>query len=120
VGADKEKGELRSLAVRAEGSGVLLTHPMRDMLWTLAQHKYGWTHVSRHGGQLQVADGLVRRDLAYWSDEAHRNRNSYSPILIATPAGKAEIARRWPVSPFALGTYSPQLGGWTPVEGEAA
>lgn len=95
--------------------GVQLTAPMRDLLWTVAQHKYGWTHVSRHRGQLQVADALVRRGLVAWGP--HDGRDYHHPIIAATPAGLFEIGRRWPVSPYYLGTYDHQPGGWTPREG---
>jgi hypothetical protein len=92
-----------------------LTVAQRDLLWTVAQHKYGWTHVSRHRGQLQVADALVRRGLVHWGSHG---RDHHSPTIVATPfTGRQEILRRWPVSPFALGTYDHQPGGWTPREG---
>lgn len=93
---------------------ILLSHPMRDLLWTVGQHKYGWTHVSRHGGGLQVADALVRRGLVQWG--AH-GRDHHHPTISATFAGTLEIERRWPVSPYALGTYEHQPNGWDPVEG---
>lgn len=98
-----------------------LSHPMRYLLWHVAQHKYGWTHVSRHGGQLQVADGLVRRGLVEWGSNG---REDHHPIIVATDAGRAEIALRWPVAPFILKTYDWRAvrethGEWTPVEGVA-
>lgn len=96
--------------------GHLLSHPMRDLLWRVAQHKYGWTYVSRHRGQLQVADGLVRRGLAEWG-HGNNARSGSSPRIVATDDGVKEIERRWPVSPLALGTYDHQPGGWTPREG---
>jgi hypothetical protein len=40
-----------------------LTAPMCDLLWKVAQHEYGWAHVFRYGGELQVADALERRGL---------------------------------------------------------
>lgn len=91
-----------------------LSVPQRDLLWNVAQHKYGWTHASRYGGQLQVADALVRRGLVTYGGH---DRNHSSPTIVATDEGRAEIERRWPVSPFVLGTYSHQPGGWTPPEG---
>jgi hypothetical protein len=94
-----------------------LTVPQRDLLWTVAQHKYGWTHVSRHKGQLQVAEALIRRGLVKAS-QTHDWR--WQPIIVATDEGRAEIARRWPVSPFNLGTYEHQPGSWTPREGVIA
>lgn len=97
--------------------GVHLTELMRNLLWTVAQHKYGWCHVSRHGGMLQVADALAARGLVEYG---RHSRDDHAPTIVATDAGKAEIERRWPVSPFALGTYEHQPGGWTPVEGVAA
>jgi hypothetical protein len=39
---------------------------------------------------------------------------------VSRHTGRAEIERRWPVSPFALGTYEHQSGGWMPREGVAA
>lgn len=92
---------------------------MRDLLWTVAQHKHGWAHVSRHRGQLQVADGLVRRGLVVWGRD-HHDRDGHQPIVIATPAGLLEIGKRWPVSPYWLGTYEHQPEGWDPKEGRRA
>lgn len=86
-----------------------LSVPMRDLLWTVAQMQYGWAHVYRFGGQLQVADALVRRGLVEWG---RNGREHPDPRVVATEAGKAEIARRWPVSPFILGTYDEPPGGW--------
>lgn len=94
-----------------------LSEPQRDLLWTVAQHKYGWGHVSRHRGQLQVAKALVRRGLVRWSSIGEHHDRSVHPIVVATDAGKDEMARRWPVSPFVLGTYERQPGGWTSREG---
>ncbi len=92
-----------------------LTEPMRRMLWAVAQHKYGWTHARRYGGELQVADGLVRRGLV----EFGRNgRDHADPRVVATDKGRAEIERLWPVSPFVLATYEPQPGGWTALKGD--
>lgn len=98
---------------------MTLSPAMCDLLWTVAQHKYGWTHVSRHNGQLQVADGLVRRGFVAYGDD-HRARDSYRPVIYALPLGAVEIGRRWPVSPYHLGTYEHQMGGWTPRKGVAA
>jgi peptidoglycan/xylan/chitin deacetylase (PgdA/CDA1 family) len=100
----------------ATTSGRSLSLSMREMLWTIAQHKYGWTHVSRHGGELQVADALIRRELVEWGSH---DRDHSSPIIVATEAGKAEIARLFPISPFVLGTYDWRAvrathGEWTP------
>lgn len=92
-------------------STVLLSHPMRRLLWEIAQHKYGWRYISRHRGQLQVAEGLERRGLVYLK------RDASDSVAVATPAGMLEIQRRWPVSPFALGTYEHQPNGWDPEEG---
>jgi hypothetical protein len=94
-----------------------LSDAQRDLLWRVAQHKYGWTHVSRHGGQLQVAEALIRRGLVKPSG-THDWR--WQTIIVATPEGKAEIERRWPLSPFALGTYEHQPSGWTPPTGPQA
>jgi hypothetical protein len=93
-----------------------LTKPMRYLLWTVAQHKYGWSHVARRGGQLQVADALVRRGLVEWV-EPFNGRGSHAPEIKATELGRAEIKRRWPISPFVLGSYEPQPGGWQAPDG---
>lgn len=95
-----------------------LTVPMRDLLWQVAQHKYGWTYPGRHGGRLQVADALVRRGLVRWLALAPRDH--HHAVITATPVGYLEIVRRWPVSPYVLNTYEPQPGGWTPREGVVA
>jgi hypothetical protein len=98
---------------------VRLSDPQRDLLWIIAQHKYGWAHCPRHdaGHRFQVAQALARRGLVEITDDGN-------PRCSATPLGRAEIERRFPVSPFALGTYDHQPGGWTPrhgvVEPEAA
>lgn len=93
-----------------------LTKPQRYMLWTVAQHKYGWSHVSRRGGELQVAAALIRRGLIEWV-EPHNGPDSHAPEIKATELGLAEIRRRWPISPYALGTYEPQPGGWQQPDG---
>jgi hypothetical protein len=96
----------------AEVTAVRLTIPMRDLLWQVAQHKYGWTHVIRYGGPLQTADALVRRGLVEWGTNG---REHTDPRIVATDLGRAEIKERWPISPFVLGTYESQPGGWTPL-----
>jgi hypothetical protein len=88
-----------------------LTEAQRDLLWTVAQHKYGWTHCSNLGRRvrtLQTARALERRGLVTVDATRHH------PTCAATDAGRNEIARRWPVSPFVLGTYEHQPGGWDP------
>jgi hypothetical protein len=95
---------------------VDLSIPMRLKFWTVAQHKYGWSHVSRHKGEVQVADALVRRGLVEYV-EPHNGRDSHIPEIAATDAGRAEIQRRWPASPFAHGTYEPQPNGWQKPDG---
>lgn len=85
-----------------------LSEAGNDLLWTVAQHKYGWAHVSNRGGRqrtLQTAEALARRGLV-------TIRYRSNPVCVATDAGRAEIARRWPVSPFNLGTYAHQPEGW--------
>ena len=91
-----------------------LSNAMRDLLWRVAQHKYGWTCVQRYRGEPQVAAALVRRGLVTLAGPSHAR------VIFATGAGLAEITRRWPVSPFVLGTYQHQPGGWTPREGVGA
>jgi hypothetical protein len=86
---------------------------MRYLLWKVAQHKYGWTYVSRHRGGLQIADALLARGLVCYGASG---RDTH-PSIEATTAGRAEIERRWPISPFALGTYEDQPGGWQQPDG---
>lgn len=94
-----------------------LTEPMRDLLWVIAQHKYGWAHCPNVGRErrFQVAEALERRGLV----DIDRSQ-SHMPTCAVTPEGRMEILRRWPVSPYILGTYEHQPGGWTPREGAAA
>lgn len=95
-----------------------LSDAQRDLLWTVAQHKYGWAHcpnISRTVRRMQTAKALERRGLVTID-----NSHPHNPSCSATPEGRAEIERRWPVSPYALGTYDHQPGGWTPREGVAA
>jgi hypothetical protein len=92
---------------------VRLSDPMRYLLWRVAQHKYGWSYVPRSTGQMQTAQGLERRGLVTL------DMSGSDPSITATEAGFHEIERRWPVSPFALGTYDHQPNGWDPPEGRA-
>lgn len=98
-----------------QGKQGTLTEPMRHLLWTVAQHKYGWAHCPNVYGRirrLQTAQALERRGLVTVDvDRPHL------PMCSATDAGREEIERRWPASPFVLGTYERQPGGWTPLEG---
>jgi hypothetical protein len=85
---------------------------MRDLLWTVAQHKYGWAHCPNVGAserRYQIAQALERRGLV-----AVDRSQPHMPTCSATEKGRAEIERRWPVSPYILGTYDHQPGGWTP------
>jgi hypothetical protein len=94
---------------------IVMTAPMRALLWLIAQHKYGWAHCMNYGRQIrrfQTAEALERRGLV-----AIDRSQPQMPTCSATDAGRSEIERRWPVSPFALGTYDHQPGGWTPLEG---
>lgn len=91
-----------------------LTAPMFDLMYTVAQHKYGWTYVRRYGGGQQIADGLERRGLVTM------DREKTYPTITATDAGRRYIERYWPVSPFALNTYEHQPNGWTPRAGVLA
>ena len=90
---------------------MILSRRGGDLLWTVAQHKYGWAFVGRHRGGLQVADALVRRGLLAY-DEANP-RDCPDPVVVATEAGAREIGRRWPAAPFVLGTYDSPPGGWS-------
>jgi hypothetical protein len=91
-----------------------LTVPMRDLLLTIAQHKYGWAYCPNHGSirRLQTAEALERRGLVAI------DRSHVDPHCSATDAGRALIERLWPVSPFILRTYAHQPDGWTPREAE--
>lgn len=85
-------------------SGMKLTEAGRHKLWQVGQHKYGWCHVSRFRGELQVTNGLVRRGLVEYV-LPHNGPDSHVPEVKATAAGRAEIERRWPTAPYALGSY---------------
>lgn len=100
---------------RSLSRGVHLSHPMRDLLWKIAQHKYGWAHCPNleRVRRFQTAEALERRGLVTID-----RSQPHMPTCSATDAGRAEIERRWPVSPFALGTYEHQPGGWTPRDGQ--
>lgn len=95
-----------------------LTDSMRDLLWTIAQHKYGWAHCPNHGGRVRRFQtavalerrGLVRIDLT----------KPHMPTCSPTAAGLIVIRTEWPISPYVLGTYDHQPGGWTPREGVTA
>lgn len=96
---------------------MTLTAAQRDLLWHVAQHKYGWAHCPNIAGRvrrLQVAEALERRGLV----TIDRTR-PHMPTCEATAEGRAEIERLFPVSPYVLGTYDHQHGGWTPREGVA-
>ena len=88
-----------------------LTQPMRDLLWIVAQHKYGWAHCPNAGRErrLQVAQALERRGLV----DVDLSK-PHMPTCSVTPEGRMEILDRWPVSPYILSTYEHQPGGWTP------
>lgn len=95
-----------------------LTDAQLDLLWVIAQHKYGWAHcpnVGRRVRRFQVAEALERRGLV----EIDRSQ-PHMPTCSATAAGLREIELYWPTSPYVLGTYDHQPGGWTPREGVAA
>jgi len=88
-----------------------LTVPQVKLLWRVAQHKYGWAHVYRgfSCNETRTAEVLIRRGLVRWGDNG---RDCTDPHIVATDSGRAEILEHWPVSPFALGTYEEQPGGW--------
>lgn len=100
------------------GSPSLFSVAQRRLLWTVAQHKYGWCHCPHgfgSGDRFRTAEALGRRGLV-----AIDRSKPHMPTCSATDAGRAEIERLFPVSPFALGTYDHQPGGWTPIEGVAS
>lgn len=86
-----------------------------DLLWTIAQHKYGWAHCPNVAGRvrrLQTAESLEWRGLVTID-----RSQPHMPTCSATEAGRGEITLRWPVSPYILGTYDHQPNGWDPREG---
>ncbi|MBS3928023.1 MAG: hypothetical protein KGZ65_06125 [Sphingomonadales bacterium] len=85
---------------------IEFTEAMAELLWAIAQHKYGWTHIRSQD------DRLAARELERlgWATIHHDKQ-----IISATDAGKEEIVRRWPVTPYGLGTYDEQPSGWTPL-----
>lgn len=85
-------------------AALKLSEPMTELLGRIAGHKYAWTYVSRHNGEMQVADALVRRGLAEWG-EVHGRDHRDSPQLAATEDGLALFRRAWPRSPAALERY---------------
>lgn len=107
-----ESGSQHPLASSASAQGSPLTAPMRRLLWTIAQHKYGWAHCIRQFGanRFKTAEALERRGLVTI------DADPYGPTCSATDAGRAVIAELFPVSPFVLRTYEHQAGGWTPCE----
>lgn len=95
-----------------------LSEAMLRLLWVVAQHKYGWAYCGNVGGRIrrfQTATALERRGLVTID-----RSQPHAPYCSATDEGRREIERRWPVSPFALGTYEHQPSGWTPREGVTA
>lgn len=101
----------RRLVVVEVLSSLPPTKRMRRLLWTAAQHKYGWTYVRDNWAS---ALGLERRGLV---EILERDRAPRERTVHVTEIGKAYIAEHWPVSPLNLGTYDHQPDGWTPVEG---
>lgn len=92
-----------------------LNKAQRDLLWMIAQHKYGWVYCPNVGSserRLQTAQALERRGLVTI------DRSGSCPTCSPTEAGKAEIKRCWPDSPFVLGTYDRPPYGWTPRDGD--
>ncbi len=87
-----------------------LSQPMRRLLWTLAQNKYGWCYCLRGFGasRFRSSEALERRGLVTL------DRDLYRETCAATEAGRAVIADLFPVSPYVLRTYDHQPGGWTP------
>lgn len=100
---------LKALVAMSRGL-VPLSDAMRDRLWTIAQHKYGWGYYGLR--DWPSFDALERRGLVKRVRVSGADR-----VYELTEAGDAEVARRWPVSPSALKTYEHQPGGWTPREG---
>lgn len=91
-----------------------LSPTMRRLLWTVAQHKYGWAHCQPgfRCNRLRTAASLEQRGLLIVD-----RSNPYMPTCSATERGRGVIERLFPVSPFVLGTYDHQPGGWTPPDG---
>lgn len=78
-----------------------LTKPMRDRLWTLAQHKFGWGYVSRR--ELVTCRALEHRGLVEVV-ESRTHGNNFA-FALTEDAGRREVERRWPISPFVVGSY---------------
>jgi hypothetical protein len=79
-------------------------------LWRLAQHKYDWWPFNPSRDRATV-EALGRRGLV--EPVAGQEHNF---VWTLTEQGRAVIETRWPVSPFALGTYDHQPGGWDRYE----
>lgn len=80
-----------------------LTTAQEKVLWTVAQHKYGWAYMLGIGRR-SAAMALVRRGLLALTD--------FDDRFTLTSAGEREVCERWPKSPAALLTYVPPEGGW--------
>lgn len=85
-----------------------LSKSLRDRLWSLAQHTYGWGYA--HGWrQLRAYRALERRGLVQVAD-GRCDTGVWAFAL--TQEGARQAQRRWPLSPFALGTYDRPPEGW--------
>jgi hypothetical protein len=100
------------MSAATEAKRLNLSPAMLQMLWRIAQHKYGWTPLYQ---RKETADALARRGLVEELDWTQ-----HDPPVIGTDTGKGFCAAMWPVSPWVLGTYDHQPGGWTPPDGVAA
>jgi hypothetical protein len=92
-----------------------LSVPMRRLLWTIAQHKYGWAYCGPEVRRMQTAEALERRGLV-----AINRSRPYALTCSPTEMGRGAIALWFPVSPYILGTYDHQPGGWTPLAAAGA
>jgi hypothetical protein len=72
------------------------------MLWECAQHKYGWAHIPTRRNGRSTADVLVCLGLGAYG---RNGRDHAFPKLVLAPAGRALVARRWPVTPAMVGSY---------------
>jgi hypothetical protein len=73
------------------------------VMWTLAQHKYGWRYLTTVGDH-SAARALERKGLIGIAEFDRR--------CILTTAGDDLVAALWPKSPAALETYERPADGW--------
>lgn len=88
----------------------VLSRAQRNVLWQIAQHKYGWGYVNGLG--LRSAARALERLGLLTIDSEYR--------CTVTSVGEIEALRRWPNSPLALRSYLMPDGGWEAVGEEVS